>query len=56
MASGDGAVDAGVDGQGAGRSWSAGGGGGSAELAVAGGSDPAEIDALLAEARRRLGA
>ena len=33
-----------------------GGGGGSAEVAVAGGSDPAKIDALLAEARRRLGA
>ena len=33
-----------------------GGGGGSAELAVAGGSDPSKIDALLAEARRRLGA
>ena len=33
-----------------------GGGGGSPELAVAGGSDPAKIDALLAEARRRLGA
>ncbi len=37
-------------------SWSGGGGGGSAELAVAGGSDPAKIDTLLAEARRRLGA
>jgi alanyl-tRNA synthetase len=33
-----------------------GGGGGTAELAVAGGSDPSKIDALLAEARRRLGA
>jgi alanyl-tRNA synthetase len=32
-----------------------GGGGGSPELAVAGGSDPAKIDALLAEARRRFG-
>ena len=41
------------------RSWPqlvGGGGGGSAELAVAGGSDPARIDDLLAEARRRLGA
>jgi alanyl-tRNA synthetase len=33
-----------------------GGGGGSAELAVAGGSDVSRIDDLLAEARRRLGA
>jgi alanyl-tRNA synthetase len=33
-----------------------GGGGGSPELAVAGGSDPAKIDAVLAEARRRFGA
>ncbi|HXX91476.1 MAG TPA: alanine--tRNA ligase [Acidimicrobiales bacterium] len=33
-----------------------GGGGGSPELAVAGGKDPAKIDELLAEARRRLGA
>jgi alanyl-tRNA synthetase len=31
-----------------------GGGGGSPELAVAGGRDPAGIDAVLAEARRRL--
>jgi alanyl-tRNA synthetase len=33
-----------------------GGGGGSAELAVAGGSDVSRIDDLVAEARRRLGA
>ncbi|HEY5026645.1 MAG TPA: alanine--tRNA ligase [Acidimicrobiales bacterium] len=33
-----------------------GGGGGSADLAVAGGSDPSKIETLLAEARRRLGA
>ena len=33
-----------------------GGGGGSAEVAVAGGRDTAGIDAMLAEARRRLGA
>jgi len=32
-----------------------GGGGGSAELAVAGGTGPAKVDDLLAEARRRLG-
>ncbi|HLX88260.1 MAG TPA: alanine--tRNA ligase [Acidimicrobiales bacterium] len=33
-----------------------GGGGGSAEVAVAGGREPAGIDAMLDEARRRLGA
>jgi alanyl-tRNA synthetase len=33
-----------------------GGGGGSAEVAVAGGKDPAKIDEVLAEARRRFGA
>ena len=33
-----------------------GGGGGSAELALAGGKDPSQIDAALAEARRLLSA
>jgi alanyl-tRNA synthetase len=55
VASGDGSVDAAV----MARELAhlvGGGGGGSSELATAGGSDPTKIDALLAEARRRLGA
>ncbi len=55
VASGDEAVDAGVTAKELAQ-LVGGGGGGSAELAVAGGSDPSKIDALLAEARRRLGA
>ncbi len=54
VASGDSAVDAGVTAKELAQ-LVGGGGGGSAELAVAGGSDPAQIDTLLAEARRRLG-
>ena len=55
VASGDKAVDAGVTAKELAQ-LVGGGGGGSAELAVAGGSDPSKIDTLLAEARRRLGA
>jgi len=55
VASGDDDVDAGVTAKELAQ-LVGGGGGGSAELAVAGGSDPSKIDALLAEARRRLGA
>jgi alanyl-tRNA synthetase len=55
VASGDKGVDAGVVAKELAQ-LVGGGGGGSAELAVAGGSDPSKIDALLAEARRRLGA
>jgi alanyl-tRNA synthetase len=55
VASGDATVDAGVTAKELAQ-LVGGGGGGSAELAVAGGSDPAQIDTLLAEARRRLGA
>ena len=55
VASGDPNVDAGVTAKELAQ-LVGGGGGGSAELAVAGGSDPAQIDPLLAEARRRLGA
>jgi alanyl-tRNA synthetase len=55
VASGDDGVDAGVTAKELAQ-LVGGGGGGSAELAVAGGSDPSKIDALLAEARRRLGA
>ncbi|HVA04842.1 MAG TPA: alanine--tRNA ligase [Acidimicrobiales bacterium] len=55
VASGDGSIDAGATVK-ALAQLVGGGGGGSAELAVAGGSDPTKIDALLSEARRRLGA
>jgi alanyl-tRNA synthetase len=55
VASGDGSIDAGATVKELAQ-LVGGGGGGSAEVAVAGGSDPAKIDALLAEARRRLGA
>jgi alanyl-tRNA synthetase len=55
VASGDPALDAGATAKELAQVVG-GGGGGSAELAVAGGSDPSKIDALLAEARRRLGA
>ncbi|HLN43757.1 MAG TPA: DHHA1 domain-containing protein, partial [Acidimicrobiales bacterium] len=54
VASGDQAVDAGSTAKELAQ-MVGGGGGGSAELAVAGGSDPAKVDDLLAEARRRLG-
>ncbi|HLM95335.1 MAG TPA: alanine--tRNA ligase [Acidimicrobiales bacterium] len=54
VASGDDAVDAGAVAKDL-APIVGGGGGGSAELAVAGGSDPAKVDDLLAEARRRLG-
>ena len=54
VASGDGAVDAGSTAKELAQ-LVGGGGGGSPELAVAGGSGPARIDELLAEARRRLG-
>ncbi|HXQ90868.1 MAG TPA: alanine--tRNA ligase [Acidimicrobiales bacterium] len=55
VASADAAVDAGVTAKELAQ-LVGGGGGGSAELAVAGGSDPTKIDDVLAEARRRLGA
>ncbi len=55
VASGDGSIDAGSTVKELAQ-LVGGGGGGSAEVAVAGGSDAAKIDALLAEARRRLGA
>jgi alanyl-tRNA synthetase len=55
VASGDEALDAGVTARELAQ-LVGGGGGGSAELAVAGGSDPAKIDDVLAEAVRRLGA
>jgi len=54
VASGDGGVDAGATVKEL-APLVGGGGGGSAELATAGGSDVSGIDALLAQARRRLG-
>ncbi len=54
VASGDRAVDAGSTAKELAK-MVGGGGGGSPELAVAGGSDPAKVDDVLAEARRRLG-
>jgi alanyl-tRNA synthetase len=55
VASGDESVDAGVMAKELAQ-LVGGGGGGSSEVATAGGSDPSKIDALLGEARRRLGA
>jgi alanyl-tRNA synthetase len=54
VASGDAAVDAGALVREL-APLAGGKGGGSADLAAAGGSDPAGVDTLLAEARRRLG-
>ncbi len=55
VASGDESVDAGVMAKELAQ-LVGGGGGGSSEVATAGGSDATKIDALLGEARRRLGA